>query len=83
MQYGVYTSMKYGVYIEALILVGISGGLILAIKLMGRYDEVEAFLWEHDRAKYYIMKSAYAVLFLGLTLNIRFAFSQFMKDISS
>lgn len=75
--------METNVFIEAGILVAVSGALILAIKGMGGYEQVEQFLYENDRSKYYVMKACYMILIITLTMNIRYAFNQVFKELSS
>lgn len=76
-------AMEANVYVEAGILVAVSGALILAIKAMGGYEQVEQFLYENDRSKYYVMKACYMLLLITLTINIRYAFTQVFKELST
>ena len=75
--------METKIYIEEAILVAVSGALILAIKSMGGYEQVEQFLYEHDRSKYYVMKACYTILLITLTINLRYAISQVFKELAS
>jgi hypothetical protein len=74
--------MDVKIFSEAFILIGISGILLIIIKYIGDYDQVEKFLHETDKAKYYVMKVCYLVLTLTLAINIRYAMSKFLAELS-
>lgn len=74
--------MDVQIFSEAFILICISGVLLIVIKYIGDYDQVEKFLHENDRTKYYLMKACYLVLTLTLAINIRYAMSKFISELS-
>lgn len=75
--------MNKNIYIESIILAAVSGTLILLIRYIGKYEQVERFLYENDKNKYYVMKACYLILLIALSINIKCAFSQMIKDIAT
>jgi hypothetical protein len=74
--------MDVKIFNEAFILIGISGILLIIIKCIGDYDQVEKFLHDNDKTKYYVMKVCYLLLTLTLAINIRYALSKFVSELS-
>lgn len=67
---------------EAIILICISGVLIATIKWTGKYEQAEKFLYENDKVKYYVMNLCYLVLTISLTINIKYAISSLLQELS-
>lgn len=74
--------MDIKIFNEAFILIGISGVLLLTIHFIGGYEQVEKFLYDNDKSKYYLMKLCYLLLTLTLAINIRYALSKFISELS-
>jgi hypothetical protein len=74
--------MDKNIFFECTIIVTICSIILVIIKFTGKYDQVEQFLYNHDKKKYYIMKLCYTILTIALGINIKYAISEFIKELS-